>query len=376
VIETLIVSRPVAPPWNDSGKNLVRDLVTHCTEVQHRVLSVRGFSLDLGHVTEEPIYTSDDAFRPKLADQARVFARLLRPGGRRIVHFVLPWEDERSRRLARVALSFRHQAVVQTLLTAPRSSAGMRKRLFGNRIVTLSEHTTRLLEAAGVPGVVHIPPGVTPPQSSGTSDRALFREEFDLAADRPVVVYPGDYGASRAAETFAEAVEKLASVLDVTFVFACRHKRLGDEAEEGRLRARLAHLVERRRVRFVGETDRIRGLLAAADLVCLPAASSSGMTDIPLVLLEALAAGTPVLVGDVAPMNEVLGTHRQRPERPVGQAVDPNDAEAVATAIAAMVCDRDALREMGKAGRKWIDARFHARYMGAAHEMLYLSLGA
>ncbi len=40
--EVLFVSKPVAPPWNDSNKNLVRDLARGMTRYRPHVMVPRG----------------------------------------------------------------------------------------------------------------------------------------------------------------------------------------------------------------------------------------------------------------------------------------------------------------------------------------------
>lgn len=40
--EVLFVSKPVEPPWNDSSKNLVRDVAGHLQRNRPRVMVRRG----------------------------------------------------------------------------------------------------------------------------------------------------------------------------------------------------------------------------------------------------------------------------------------------------------------------------------------------
>ena len=106
----------------------------------------------------------------------------------------------------------------------------------------------------------------------------------------------------------------------------------------------------------------------------LPAECSYAKMDIPLVLLEALAERTPVVVADVAPLNEVLGTAAARPDEPVGTAVPPLDPVALADAICTLLADAVRRERMGAAGRRWVASRFDAPAMARAHAELYRSL--
>ena len=47
----LMVSKPVAPPWNDSSKNLVKDLAQAGRGFSYRVLTPKGYQLAGFNVT-------------------------------------------------------------------------------------------------------------------------------------------------------------------------------------------------------------------------------------------------------------------------------------------------------------------------------------
>ena len=371
--ETLLVSKPLAPPWNDSGKNLVRDLVRHCTDLRHRVLTVRGFSLGLPHVTEEPIYGDSGSFSPSLWQNARVLARLLQPDRQDLYHFFFA-PNPRTSGIARIATALKGRKTVQTVMSVPTSFDDVERLLFADRVVVLSRWTHARLVVAGVDGVVHIPPGIDPGEPVPEASHPAIRQAFGFPPDLPVVVFPGDYEFSRAADTLAGAIPEVLADTDAVFVYACRMKRDESRGIEKRIRAQLASHEERGSVKFVGEIPNIGELLAVADLVVLPSASTYAKMDVPLVLLEALAAGTPVVVADVAPLNEVLGTDDRRPETPVGRAVTPDDAGALAAAVGELLADPDRRQRMGRAGRAWVTDRFSAAAMGAAHGALYREL--
>lgn len=374
--ETLLISEPVAPPWSHEARALVRDLVRHCPDVRHRVLSTEGHRLDLDHVTEEAVYPAaaeSDRWEAGWLQDAKLLARLVRPDAQAIYHVFLPL-GHRTTRLVRSVLAVKKRTTVQTVLSCPDADADLDDLLFADRVVALSELAAARLRAAGRDGVVHIPPGIAPPVSYDSARRLLQRSEFGFAADRPAIVYAGPLGGTGGARAFAAAIELLAPVIDLTFAYVCPVRDDEDERVLAELRARLSHLVERRRVRFVADVGRRRELFSAADLIVDPSTSTQGRLDIPRALLEAMAERTPVLVADVAPLNEILGTAGRAPPSPVGRSVAPHDAETLASAIAEMICDPTGLSRMGHAARLWVDDRYHARSMGAAHALLYLSL--
>jgi phosphatidylinositol alpha-1,6-mannosyltransferase len=74
----LFVSKPVAPPWNDSSKNLVRDVASHLSRHAATVMTHAGDEHGLPGVASDAVYATRTAdYAPALADNARVLARLL-----------------------------------------------------------------------------------------------------------------------------------------------------------------------------------------------------------------------------------------------------------------------------------------------------------
>lgn len=105
-----------------------------------------------------------------------------------------------------------------------------------------------------------------------------------------------------------------------------------------------------RTVRFLGPRNRIEldGLYAAADVVCLPSLEEG----FGLVLLEAMARGTPIVASDVSGGSELVE------DGDTGMLVPPADTEALTSALQILADDRDRTRALGVAAREKIRARF------------------
>lgn len=83
----LMVSKPIVPPWSDSGKNLVRDIVAHTPGYRFHVLVTRGAPAPFPDAVAEPIYGDAGAYAPSLAENLRVLRRLARPDRVPLYHF-------------------------------------------------------------------------------------------------------------------------------------------------------------------------------------------------------------------------------------------------------------------------------------------------
>jgi len=131
------------------------------------------------------------------------------------------------------------------------------------------------------------------PHVESLADRDTLRGR--LGFDGPTVVFAGRLTAQKALDA---ALESLARVPGVDFGVA------GDGPEEPHLRDRAAALGLDGRARFVGAQprERVLELFRAADASLLP----SAWENFPHTVVEALAAGTPVVATDVGGVAEVV----------------------------------------------------------------------
>jgi glycosyltransferase involved in cell wall biosynthesis len=150
-----------------------------------------------------------------------------------------------------------------------------------------------------------------------------------------------------------------AEIPDALFLLA------GDGAERPRLEAEARALGVADRVRFLGHRDDIPELLALCDLFVLP----SLYEGLPLSVLEAMAAGRPVVATAVGGTDEAV-LHGE-----TGLLVAPGDASALRDAIRALLADPDRAARMGEAGgiracREFSAGRMIAQVTGVYEELL------
>lgn len=99
-------------------------------------------------------------------------------------------------------------------------------------------------------------------------------------------------------------------------------------------------------------------LLASVDVLCLPATDLTGKVDLPLVVLEGMQAGRPVIVTDQGPLRE-LGDESH------GVLLTPPRADAVASALGTLT------PSLGERAQSRVEARFASERMAAAYVTLY-----
>jgi glycosyltransferase involved in cell wall biosynthesis len=122
----------------------------------------------------------------------------------------------------------------------------------------------------------------------------------------------------------------------------------GDGSRRGWLEQRALSLGLSPRVQFVGQLDDVGGLLAAADGVILP----SRWEGLPLVLLEAMARGRPIVATAVGGVADAIE------DGVTGTLVPANDVDALAAALEALHRRADRAWRLGHAAAELARARF------------------
>ena len=209
-------------------------------------------------------------------------------------------------------------------------------------LIAPSEPMREVLLAYGITTPIHVLPTGLAADRFKAGDAARFRAQLQVPADQPLVTYVGRVAHEKNIEflvdVFAEVRREMPRALFVI-------------AGEGPAREPLRQLVARRgldaAVRFVGYLDRDVGLLdcyAAANVFVFASRTETQ----GLVLLEAMAQGTPVV------STAELGTKFVL-QPGCGAIVVPEERHAFADAVVRVLRDEHLHQQLSVAGRSYAE---------------------
>ena len=460
-----MVSKPIAPPWTDSSKNLVHDLARHFTRTAAAIMTTRGYHHELlqQHVGPSeiaqpigsrnanspvnpdkkqakakatnlqslPIYPDKQGkFAPGIVQNIRPMIALLcgrrgesRGASGELTHFFFA-PNKRSSQMIRLALKLRRRRTLHTICSIPKvlddaqpicdthSSStennkdkdAVKKKvindiLFADHNIALSRHTYRRLLAAGVAKnkLSMIYPGIEIPKLPTEKEIEHIRAAFGFGTHEYIVLFAGDYEFSDAARTVALCAQQMLSDTDpsvaLRFVYACRTKTAAAEQQKKEIQDLLLPR-HADKVTFLGDlsqyspsaqrpndrpqTDRIGilDLLSCVDVNVMPTSRLYAKMDLPLVLIESIARGVPVIVADTGSISEVIA------DPAAGLRVPEHDAPALAKAIMSTTLERmdHAIQGKGQHMRYATRTRdvalkhFDIRKIAQRYESLYAEL--
>jgi glycosyltransferase involved in cell wall biosynthesis len=221
------------------------------------------------------------------------------------------------------------------------------------RVFAVSADIRRELRDCGIVSpakVMHVPNGVDAARFALDDDPAQMRSEYGLPARGPVIGTVGRLTALKRQDVLLNGFARLDHP-------TARLLIVGDGPAREELVNLAARLGITDRVVFAGYRERPERALAAMDVFALTS-DSEGM---PLAILEAWAAGKPVLATRVGGVPELVADGRTGVLFPAG------DDAALAYRLNRLLADVPAAAAMGAAGRALVRERYDTRAMAATY---------
>lgn len=222
------------------------------------------------------------------------------------------------------------------------------RRLLARRLdahVAVGDRAAREVER-----IVGLPAGSVQGVANGVPDDPL-----DPVAPLAAGAVIGSLGRLTDQKDFAALVRLLPGLPDATLVL------VGDGPERPALERLAAELGVGDRMLITGWVDGARRYLPAFDVFALP----SRWEGMPLVILEAMHAGVPVVAADVGSVAEAVA------DGETGFVVAPGDENLLAERLTTLIADHELRRRFGERARAVAAERFTAEAMARRYEAVY-----
>jgi glycosyltransferase involved in cell wall biosynthesis len=226
------------------------------------------------------------------------------------------------------------------------------------RIVAVSEQVKRDMTVRSIPPsrIEVIGNGIDPEDPDLRGDRAAARQGLGLNDDDLVI---GNVARLTAEKDHARLIEAVATLRpDVPNI---RLIIVGDGPERAALEelARQKHLGDA--ARFTGNTDNARRCYAAFDMFALPSLNEG----LPMVLLEAMAAGVPVIASSVGAVPRVVQHGKN------GLLISPGDTAQLVQAMRRLAADPTLRAELSRQGAETVRNDFSSHAMVRRYWEIY-----
>ncbi|HST81873.1 MAG TPA: glycosyltransferase [Kineosporiaceae bacterium] len=184
-----------------------------------------------------------------------------------------------------------------------------------------------------------VPNAVAHTEPATPQQRAAARERFGVGDCGPVVGIVGRLAPEKRLDVFLAAVARIAAVEPGAVGLVA-----GDGPRAGAVRRAVDRLGLSESIQLTGHLDDVAPVLAALDLL-LHTADTEGT---PLAVIEAMAAGVPVVASAVGGLPALLGEGRY------GVLVPPDRPDLFAAAALGVLADAPGRAERAKAARDYV----------------------
>jgi glycosyltransferase involved in cell wall biosynthesis len=194
------------------------------------------------------------------------------------------------------------------------------------------------------------------PYRNGLANRLAVREELGIGPEELLIFQVARLDYLKDHATAVRTIQRLAQ--------RCPRIRLaliGEGPEMDKIRELVAQHRVQNHICFLGRREDVARLLQAGDLFLLTSISEG----IPLTLIEAMAAGLPVVSTAVGGVGEVIA------EGKTGLLAPSGDDRALAENILRLADDSSLRRDMGRRGRERANLFFSEDHMHEQYSCLY-----
>lgn len=231
------------------------------------------------------------------------------------------------------------------------------------RIITVSEFHRQWALRLGIGDerkVVAIPNGIPLERVTTAADRERVRASLGAAPDDVVLVTIGRLAAQKGIEYLLQAMTAVARGTERNVLLWLP----GDGPLRPELEQMARDLAISDRVRFPGFRNDVGALLAASDIAVLPSLREG----LSIALLEAMAAGKPIVATTIGSNHEVTC------EGEAALLVPPGDPQCLALAITQLIAEPLQAQRLAASARKIYLHRYTEPFMWKLYETEYRAL--
>jgi glycosyltransferase involved in cell wall biosynthesis len=242
--------------------------------------------------------------------------------------------------------------------------AGLERRAshWCDRVVSVSEFHRDWairLDMCDPRRIVAIPNGIVEPRRSSAADPAQLRRSLGVLPDDLLVLNVSRLAPDKGVEYLIQAAAMLPRGRS-----PIRIAIAGDGPARMALEGLSARLGVAGRISFLGFRDDVGDLLAACDIVVLPSVREG----LSISLLEAMAAGKPIVATSIGSQREVAAYGE------VACLVPPADAQSLCESILRLAQDPALMARLGANARAVYQSHYTEERMLRSYRQLYLEL--
>jgi glycosyltransferase involved in cell wall biosynthesis len=367
----LLVTRPIAPPWDEASKNFAFYLAKNLSAFDFYLLT-NGFIPDLPpHIHQKAIYTSNKLtymqrvrllkLRHILREDFNVIHYMLTPTRLNAFSFKTFIKNNRSRTIQTIA----------TLREDLFKDKDFKNILFADLIITYSDYAKNKLNSLGFKNVKRVYPGIDLEEYKyAPKDQKLMKQE-NISENDFVINFTGEYTRLGAMDLVIDSfIEISKKIPEAKLALAVRVKNDKDAQKKKevvkKLKLKENNLLEK--VSFFDDGSyKMAPVYNLCDISLFPVTDMKGKFDVPLAVIEAMACEKPVIISDLPILSEFANKDNS-------VIIKRGNIAALSKAILDLYGNAARRQEIGQNARKFVEENFDIKDIAEIYRKIYEKL--
>jgi len=247
---------------------------------------------------------------------------------------------------------------------------GLYGRLLGNTVLSVNRSLADFLvsKLGADPELVHfVPCPIDTRVFRSVREKKNLREKYGLPSGRPIVVYVGSLNSARGIIELITSFKSVLSQIPDALFYISYPQHETEASYEAAVFECVRRLKLQKNVIMSGPSQHVEEIYNLADVMVLPF-NRPYWVDPPLVLLEAMSCGVPIITNSVGAIGEVAKNDEN------ALIVSPGDIGALSESIVGLLNDEAHASKIGKNARETIIRNNSYEIVGEKLLKIYSSL--
>jgi len=370
----LLVTRPIAPPWDEASKNfaftLAKDLSSDASLELH--LMTKGEVSELPErIMQEHVYThsqNDFGFSQKI--RSLLFQLATRKKFDITHYFFTP--TKLNSFIIKNFIKNKKNKSIQTIATLREdifSDEEIKELIFANHVVTYSNYAKNKLISLGIKNVACVYPGIDLEKYQKKPKNEKLLQNFGFSLDDFVIHFSGEYIRLGAIDDVIDSFIDISKKIPNAKLFlAVRVKNEKDAKKKKEVveKLKINNLLEKVAFFDSGEFA-MEDIYNLCDISLFPVQNMHGKFDVPLVVIEAMACEKPVIISNIPILKEFSNEKNSI-------LIEAGNAGQLVKSILDLYNNKEKSVYVGTYARTYVEQNFDIKNVAEKYKELYKNI--
>jgi len=364
----LLVTRPIAPPWDEGSKNFAFYLAKTLSMFNFFLLT-NGFLPNLPpHIHQKPIYTSN---KLTYFQKLRLLKLIRMKNNFNIIHFMLT-PNRLNAFSFKTFIASKRAKTIQTIATLREDlfkDRDFKDILFADLLITYSDYAKNKLTSLGFKNVVRIYPGIDIGYYQKKEKKPEYMQQYGFSNSDFVINFSGEYVRLGAMDDVVQSfieISKLIPNAKLSLALRLKNQKDADKKKEVIEIFRKNNLLDRVAFHDDGSYE-MPDIYNLCDISIFPVRDMIGKFDVPLAVIEAMACEKPVIISDLPILGEFANEDNS-------VRIERGNVSELNSRLLDLYNNPEKRNAIGKNARKYVEENFDIEKIAEQYKTVYEKL--